>query len=151
MMFGWSVSMGTRLFLPNLPTLVARYMDRGGGNRRGSVGIGVFFRIWTAARPRGWLDPAKPSGLRVAGGETACPARLTIAFHRGGVVDFLWESHRMPTKNDVWQGYVDLMVLKPAECLSRPLHGLWHCAGPHRAGPATNCFPSITARCIRCC
>ena len=56
MMFGWSVSMVTRFFLPNLPTLVPLWAVLLG--IAVSVGIGVFFGIWPASKAAR-LDPVE--------------------------------------------------------------------------------------------
>jgi putative ABC transport system permease protein len=56
MLFGWSVSMVTRFFLPNLPTLVPLWAVLLG--IAVSVGIGVFFGIWPASKAAR-LDPVE--------------------------------------------------------------------------------------------
>jgi putative ABC transport system permease protein len=56
MLFGWSVSMVTRYFLPNLPTLVPLWAVLLG--IAVSVGIGVFFGIWPASKAAR-LDPVE--------------------------------------------------------------------------------------------
>ena len=56
MLFGWSVSMITRFFLPNLPTLVPLWAVLLG--IAVSVGIGVFFGIWPASKAAR-LDPVE--------------------------------------------------------------------------------------------
>ena len=56
MLFGWAVSMVTRFFLPNLPTLVPLWAAALGIVV--SVGIGVFFGIWPASKAAR-LDPVE--------------------------------------------------------------------------------------------
>ena len=56
MLFGWSVSMVTHFFLPNLPTLVPLWAVLLG--IAVSVGIGVFFGIWPASKAAR-LDPVE--------------------------------------------------------------------------------------------
>jgi putative ABC transport system permease protein len=56
MLFGWSVSMITRFFLPNLPTLVPLWAVVLGVVV--SVAIGVFFGIWPASKAAR-LDPVE--------------------------------------------------------------------------------------------
>ncbi len=56
MLFGWSVSIITRFFLPNLPTLVPLWAVVLGVVV--SVGIGVFFGIWPASKAAR-LDPVE--------------------------------------------------------------------------------------------
>jgi putative ABC transport system permease protein len=56
MLFGWAVSMVTRFFLPNLPTLVPLWAVALGIVV--SVGIGVFFGIWPASKAAR-LDPVE--------------------------------------------------------------------------------------------
>ena len=56
MLFGWAVSIVTRIFLPNLPTLVPLWAVILGIVV--SVGIGVFFGIWPASKAAR-LDPVE--------------------------------------------------------------------------------------------
>jgi len=56
MLFGYTVSLVTRYFLPNLPTLVPLWAVLLG--IAVSVGIGVFFGIWPASKAAR-LDPVE--------------------------------------------------------------------------------------------